>query len=96
MFGENVLNGAYGTGFALGLMAKDVRIAQSVIAASATDAPVLALADERWAKALGELGPAADQSRAHQSWWAGAREQYEPKRVILSSMSYVTSGGPVA
>ena len=69
VFGANVLSGAYGTGFALGLMAKDVRIAQSVVAASAVDAPVLALADERWAKALGELGPAADQSRAHQAWW---------------------------
>jgi 3-hydroxyisobutyrate dehydrogenase len=66
---ENVLTGAYATGFALGLMAKDVRIAQSVIAAAAADAPVLALAHERWAAALGELGPAADQSRAHQAWW---------------------------
>jgi len=70
VWGENVLTGAYATGFALGLMAKDVRIAQSVIAAAAADAPVLALAHERWAAALGELGPAADQSRAHQAWWA--------------------------
>jgi 3-hydroxyisobutyrate dehydrogenase len=69
VFGANVLNGAYATGFMLGLMAKDVRIAQSVIAAAGADAPVLALTDERWAKALGDLGPAADQSRAHQSWW---------------------------
>jgi 3-hydroxyisobutyrate dehydrogenase len=70
VWGDNVLTGAYATGFALGLMAKDVRIAQSVIAAAAADAPVLALAHERWAAALGELGPAADQSRAHQAWWA--------------------------
>ncbi len=69
VFGANVLNGAYATGFMLGLMAKDVRIAQSVIEAAGADAPVLALTDERWAKALGDLGPAADQSRAHQSWW---------------------------
>jgi 3-hydroxyisobutyrate dehydrogenase len=69
VFGANVLTGAYATGFALGLMAKDVRIAQSVIGASGTDAPVLSLADERWARALAELGPAVDQSRAHQSWW---------------------------
>ena len=69
VFSGNVLNGAYATGFMLGLMAKDVRIAQSVVTAAGTDAPVLALADERWAKALGDLGPAADQSRAHQSWW---------------------------
>lgn len=69
VFGGNVLNGAYATGFMLGLMAKDVRIAQSVITASGTDAPVLALTDERWARALRDLGPAADQSKAHQSWW---------------------------
>jgi 3-hydroxyisobutyrate dehydrogenase len=70
VWGENVLTGAYATGFALGLMAKDVRIAQSVIAAAAAEAPVLALAHERWSAALGELGFAADQSRAHQAWWA--------------------------
>jgi 3-hydroxyisobutyrate dehydrogenase len=69
VFGGEVLTGQYGTGFALGLMAKDVHIARSVAAAAETDAPVLALADDRWAKALGQLGPAADQSTAHQAWW---------------------------
>jgi 3-hydroxyisobutyrate dehydrogenase len=69
VFGANVLTGAYATGFMLGLMAKDVRIAQSVIEAAGADTPVLALTDERWAKALGDIGPAADQSRAHQAWW---------------------------
>ena len=69
VIGANVVNGAYATGFALGLMAKDVAIAQSIIAATGADVPVLALTGERWATALGELGPAADQSRAHQSWW---------------------------
>jgi 3-hydroxyisobutyrate dehydrogenase len=70
VIGANVVTGAYATGFALGLMAKDVAIARSIIAAAGADAPVLALTDQRWAAALGELGPAADQSRAHQSWWA--------------------------
>jgi 3-hydroxyisobutyrate dehydrogenase len=69
VFSGNVITGAYGTGFMLGLMAKDVRIAQSVIAAAGLDAPVLALAEQRWAAALAGLGPGADQSRAHQSWW---------------------------
>jgi len=69
VFAAEVLTGRYGSGFALGLMAKDVHIAQSVAAAAETDAPVLALADDRWAKALGQLGPAADQSTAHQAWW---------------------------
>jgi 3-hydroxyisobutyrate dehydrogenase len=70
VFAAEVLTGRYGSGFALGLMAKDVHIAQSVAAAAETDAPVVALADDRWAKALGQLGPAADQSMAHQAWWA--------------------------
>jgi 3-hydroxyisobutyrate dehydrogenase len=76
VIGDNVVSGAYATGFALGLMAKDVAIAQRIIAATGADAPVLTLTDERWAAALGELGPGADQSRAHQSWWGddlGAR-----------------------
>ena len=69
VFAPEVLTGRYGTGFALGLMAKDVHIARSVAAAAQTDAPAVALADERWASALGRLGPAVDHSTAHQAWW---------------------------
>ena len=69
VFGPEVLTGRYGTGFALGLMAKDVHIARSVADAAQTDAPLIVLADERWAAALGQLGPAADHSKAHQAWW---------------------------
>jgi 3-hydroxyisobutyrate dehydrogenase len=69
VFAPEVLTGRYGTGFALGLMAKDVHIARSVADAALTDAPVITLADERWAAALGQLGPAADHSTAHQAWW---------------------------
>jgi 3-hydroxyisobutyrate dehydrogenase len=68
-FGSEILTGRYGTGFALGLLAKDVRIAASVVAAAGIDAPVVALVDQRWAKALQELGPAADHTTAHQAWW---------------------------
>jgi 3-hydroxyisobutyrate dehydrogenase len=69
VFDSEVLTGRYGTGFALGLLAKDVHIAASVAAASGADVPVIALTDERYAKALSELGPSADQSAAHQAWW---------------------------
>jgi len=69
IFGTEVLTGRYGTGFALGLLAKDVHIAASVAAAAGADVPVIALTDERYAKALSELGPAEDQSKAHQAWW---------------------------
>ena len=69
IFDTEVLTGRYGTGFALGLLAKDVHIAASVAAAAGADVPVIALTDERYAKALTDLGPAADQSKAHQAWW---------------------------
>ena len=69
VFGGEVLTGRYGTGFALGLLAKDVRIAASVAAATGTDAPAIELTEERWAKALGRIGPAADHSTAHRAWW---------------------------
>jgi len=69
VFDSEVLTGRYRTGFALGLLAKDVHIAASVAAAAGADVPVIALTDERYAKALSELGPAADQSAAHQAWW---------------------------
>jgi 3-hydroxyisobutyrate dehydrogenase len=68
-FSSEVLSGRYGTGFALGLLAKDVHIAASVAAAAGIDAPAVALTDERWAKALSELGPTADHTKAHQAWW---------------------------
>lgn len=68
-FDSEILTGRYGTGFALGLLAKDVRIATRVAAAAGVDAPVVALVDERWAQALRDLGPAADHTTAHQAWW---------------------------
>ncbi len=68
-FAAEVVTGRYGTGFALGLLAKDVHIAASVVTAAGVDAPVVALVDERWAKALGDLGPAADHTTAHKAWW---------------------------
>jgi 3-hydroxyisobutyrate dehydrogenase len=69
VFGAEALTGRYGTGFQLGLLAKDVHIAASVAAATGADAPVLALTDERWAQALAEVGPTADHSAAHKGWW---------------------------
>jgi 3-hydroxyisobutyrate dehydrogenase len=69
-FNAEVLTGRYGTGFAVGLLAKDVHIAASVVAAAGVDGPVVALVDERWAKAAGDLGPAADHTTAHKAWWA--------------------------
>lgn len=72
-YGTEVLTGRYGSGFRLGLMAKDTRIAASIATAAGIDAPVIALASERWAAAVTELGSAVDQSMAHQAWGLPAR-----------------------
>ncbi len=66
---EDVVTGRYGTGFALGLLAKDVGIAAALAASVGVDAPALRLVAKRWAEAAEGLGFAADHSEAHKQWW---------------------------
>jgi hypothetical protein len=87
IFGSEVLTGRYGTGFALGLLAKDVRIALSVAAAAGVDAPAITLTEARWAEALGELGPAADQSKVHQAWWPDNLANDQSPQLLTISLS---------
>lgn len=63
-----VVSGGYATGFALGLLAKDVGIAAELADAVDVDAPTLQLVSRRWADAAAGLGPAADHSEAHKQW----------------------------
>jgi len=66
---DDVVTGRYGTGFALGLLAKDVGIAAALAASVKVDAPALRLVADRWAEAAKGLGFAADHSEAHKQWW---------------------------
>lgn len=66
---EDVITGRYGTGFVLGLLAKDVGIAAALAEAVGVDAPACRLVRQRWAEAVGGLGFAADHSEAHKRWW---------------------------
>jgi 3-hydroxyisobutyrate dehydrogenase len=68
MIKEHVLAGKFATGFALGLMAKDVRIAADLGEAVNLDAPVSRLIRERWAAARDRLGAASDTSAAILGW----------------------------
>jgi 3-hydroxyisobutyrate dehydrogenase len=68
MVKEHVLEGKYGTGFALGLMAKDVKIAADLGEAVRLDAPVSRLIRERWAVARDRLGATSDTSAAILGW----------------------------
>lgn len=45
-----------------------VHIAANVASVGGVAAPFAALTDERWTKALHDVGPAADHSEAHKSW----------------------------
>jgi 3-hydroxyisobutyrate dehydrogenase len=66
---QEVITGRYATGFALGLLAKDVGIAASLAQSVGVDAPACELVRRRWAQALDGLGFAADHSAAHRQWW---------------------------
>jgi 3-hydroxyisobutyrate dehydrogenase len=66
---DEVITGRYGTGFALGLLAKDVGIAADLADSLGADAPALRLVRSRWADAAAGLGFSADHSEAHKAWW---------------------------
>jgi 3-hydroxyisobutyrate dehydrogenase len=66
---QEVVTGKYHTGFALGLLAKDVGIAAGMAESAGVDAPELQLIRRRWAEAAAALGFAADHSVAHRHWW---------------------------
>ena len=67
---DHVVTGRYATGFALGLLSKDVGIAANLGDSSGVDAPLSHLVSRRWAEAAAGLGPAADHSEAHKCWWS--------------------------
>ena len=69
VFSADVITGRYGTGFALGLLAKDVGIAAALAESVGVHAPALQLVRGRWAEALAGLGFATDHSEAHRQWW---------------------------
>jgi 3-hydroxyisobutyrate dehydrogenase len=83
VFMEDVVTGRYGTGFALGLLAKDVAIAAKLAEAVGVEAPACQLVSRRWADAVAGLGAGADHSEAHKRWWpidfsTGAQDTARP------------------
>jgi 3-hydroxyisobutyrate dehydrogenase len=65
---EQVIEGKHSSGFALGLLAKDVKIAADLAAAMHLDAPVMRLVSKRWAEARDELGYGRDNTEAIRAW----------------------------
>jgi 3-hydroxyisobutyrate dehydrogenase len=65
---QHVLTGNFATGFALGLLAKDVGIAADLAAQVEAEAPIGRLIRNLWQDARDALGPGCDHSRAAAYW----------------------------
>lgn len=65
---QHVLSGTFGTGFALGLLAKDVKIAADLADQIGIEAPVGRLVSGMWADARDALGGEQDHTRAAVHW----------------------------
>lgn len=65
---EHVVDRKFATGFALGLLAKDVKIAADLALEVKMDAPLAQLVSDRWALARDRLGSTRDNSEAMLSW----------------------------
>jgi 3-hydroxyisobutyrate dehydrogenase len=76
---EHVIPGRFATGFALGLLAKDVRIAADLGDDEQLELPLFRLTRERFALATSIEGPTADSSRALPALGAAARPATEKK-----------------
>ncbi len=76
---EHVVDGKFSTGFTVGLLAKDVKIAADLARDMEFDAPVLQLVCDRWADAKDRLGPTRDNSEAILSWDETGQKARKPK-----------------
>jgi 3-hydroxyisobutyrate dehydrogenase len=65
---EHVIDRKFATGFALGLLAKDVKIAADLANDVKLNAPVAQLVKDRWAMARDRLGAGRDNSEAIIAW----------------------------
>jgi 3-hydroxyisobutyrate dehydrogenase len=63
-----VLTGEFKSGFALALLAKDVRIAADLANGLKLDAPMIQLAGKQWTDASDTLGPGKDHTEAYRYW----------------------------
>jgi 3-hydroxyisobutyrate dehydrogenase len=69
MIKQQVLSGKFGTGFALGLLAKDVKIAADLARQIGVDAPIGRMISALWSEARDAIGGEQDHSRAWAHWF---------------------------
>jgi 3-hydroxyisobutyrate dehydrogenase len=79
---EHVVGGKFATGFAIGLLAKDVKIAKDLGVAMAVEAPLTKLVNKRWKTARDTVGATRDNTEAYLAWGGtagGAKAAQKPK-----------------
>jgi 3-hydroxyisobutyrate dehydrogenase len=69
---QHVLSGSFSTGFALGLLAKDVKIAADLARQIGIEAPIGRLINQMWSEAREAVGGEEDHSRAWAYWQSRA------------------------
>jgi 3-hydroxyisobutyrate dehydrogenase len=78
---EHVVGGKFATGFAVGLLAKDVKIAEELGEAVKIEAPLTKLVSRRWAEARDKVGATRDNTEAYLAWaGAAAGAEKEPAK----------------
>ncbi len=65
---EHVVGGKFATGFTIGLLAKDVAIAEALGQAMEIEAPLTQLVSRRWATARDKVGATRDNTEAYLAW----------------------------
>jgi 3-hydroxyisobutyrate dehydrogenase len=78
MIKQQVLSGKFATGFALGLLAKDVGIAAELARQIGVDAPIGRMISALWSEARDALGGEQDHSRAW-AYWQDRRQRTDDR-----------------
>ena len=75
---EHVVGGKFATGFTVGLLAKDVKIAEELGHAMEIEAPLTKLVSQRWSFARDKVGAARDNTEAYLAWAPPAAKAKKP------------------
>jgi 3-hydroxyisobutyrate dehydrogenase len=65
---SDVVTGTFAAGFALALMAKDIRIAADLAEGLGLDLPMMRFTDERWRAAVAAIGGEKDNTEVYRLW----------------------------
>ena len=91
---DHVVGRKFATGFAIGLLAKDVRIAKELGLAMQIEAPLTQLVSQRWSTARDAVGFSRDNTEAYLAWSKPASVHSKSKPVVVVGKSSAGKAGP--